>query len=137
MVFNNHLYLLILRKLGIKFAEHFLSIEASGNEEDEVRRLLRHYAAELVCELLYLLGLHGHTAFVLISDEDDFLDVTRKPLLLDVSPLLFLRICRTALVEEHVSDADKQDNVQPGDTESYSHGFVPARRLVVFCHSLC
>ena len=136
MILNHDLYLLIFRKLRIQFTEHFLGIETSRHKENEVRRLLWHDTAEFICELFDLLRLHGNTALVLVSDEDDFLDVSVKPLFLYVSPLLLLRIGSTTLVEEHISDSDEKDYVQPGDTESKPHGFLPARCFIVFRHIL-
>ena len=75
--------------------------------------------------------------FELVSYENDFLDVTGKPLLLDVSPLLLLRI-GSALVEEHPADTDKEDDVYPRYTERNFHGLLrPVRFIIlIFCHSL-
>ena len=134
MILYYHLDLLVFRKLRIKLAEHFLCIEASRYKEDEMRRFLWNCASEFVGILPYLVRIHGDSAFIFVSYEDNLLDVACKPLLLDISPLFLLRIGSAPLVEEHISYRKKQDKVQPGDIKSYSHGFLPARCLVVFCH---
>ena len=54
--------------------------------------------------------------FKFVPYEHDFLDVTCKPLLLYLVPLLFLRI-GTILIEEHPAYSDEQKDVYPGYIE--------------------
>ena len=91
MIFNDNLYLLILRKLRVKFTKHFLGIETARNKENELRRLGWNLALELLFVFCKSIWLDGDTAFEFISDKYDLLYITRKPLLPDISPLLLLR----------------------------------------------
>ena len=50
--------------------------------------------------------------FKFISDESHLLDVTIKPLLLDLCPFFFLWV-GAILIEEHPCYSDHQDNIYP------------------------
>ena len=74
--------------------------------------LLWQNTAELAFELAESVRSDGNMTFELVSDEDDFLYVSGKPLCLYLVPLLLLGI-GTVLVEEHPDDCDEEDDVYP------------------------
>ena len=102
-----------------------------------MRRLLRKIAAEITLEFLELIRFDGHLTFKLVSDKDHLFDIAGKPLLLNLGPLLLLRIC-TTLVEEHPTNTQKQQEVDPADVEGELYRTLPAWSVVIrfFCHIL-
>ena len=135
MILNHNLHLLILRKLCIEFTEHFLSIEAAGNKENEMGRFLRKITSEALLELSKSVGLDGNVTLKLVSYENNLLDVACQPLLLNFSPLFFLWI-GTTLIEEHPTDAEHQKNVYPAEIEGdfYTTALAGSIIILLFCH---
>ena len=100
-----------------------------------MRRLLRDDAAELLFVIAQFVRFDGHVAFILVADESNLLDVSGKPLLLDIIPFFFLRI-GTILIEEHPTNSYEQEYIDPGNAETNLHGFLSVRCICIFCHSL-
>ena len=97
-----------------------------------MRRLDRNLSAELICIRCNAVRTHGYATLELISDEHYLLDISIQPLLLHISPLLFLRI-GTTLIEEHPAYTDHQKDIYPTDSECKFYRFL---FLILFCHLL-
>ena len=93
--------------------------------------LLRNLSTKLACICSNAIRTHCDTSLKFISDKYYFLNVSINPLLLNISPLLLLRIS-SVLIEEHPAYTNKQQEINPADTEGKFYRFL----VFVFCHSL-
>ena len=96
-----------------------------------MRRLLRDLTTKLASVCCNAIRTHCDTSFKLVSNKHYFLNVSIKPLLLDFSPLLLLRIS-SVLIEEHPAYTNKQQEIYPTDSKSKFYWFL----IFIFCHSL-
>ena len=112
LILYDDLHLLIRRHLCIKLSEHLFGIEASGDEENEMRRFFRQTFTVSFFVLMQTVRLDGDHTLIFISDKGHRLYVSCKPLLLHFIPFLLRR--GSAILSENAIDDGENNYVVDG-----------------------